>query len=399
MLSAQEPDGLTLPKGFHATVVAEGLGGVRHMAVRDNGDVYVSMRRTKGQPAGIVALRLGPDGTAVQTEHFGTVDGGTGIRMYKGALYAATTTAVYRFQFDGNALVPAAQPQTIVDGLAPSGHGLAFDDKNRLYVTLGSGGNICADPKVPRTSKPVGLKPCPALATKAGIWSFDATRPDQKFADGEHFATGIRDMTALDYRKGDALYGGMHGRDGTHAAFPEFVSETDDDAIPDEMFRITRSTDMGWPYTYWDGNRKMRLLAPEYGGDGKTAPTEATYAAPVAAFHQPRRAGLLDIAFYEGKQFPKMYRGGAFVALHGAADEGGASGQAGYDIAFVPFKGRKAGDPVVFADGFAGPTLEDKNAKKAIYRPVAVAVGQDGSLFVADSNKGRVWRITYTGKS
>lgn len=94
---AQEPDGLTLPIGFHATVVAEGVGAARHITVRDNGDLYVSMRRVKGVPAGIVGLRLGPDGKAVQTEHFGTVDGGTGIRMYKGALYAATLTAVYRF--------------------------------------------------------------------------------------------------------------------------------------------------------------------------------------------------------------------------------------------------------------------------------------------------------------
>ena len=396
-VSAQEPDGLTLPRGFHATVVAEGLGAVRHLAVRENGDLYVSMRRVKGVPAGIVALRFGPDGKAMQTEHFGTVDGGTGIRVYKGALYAASMTVVSRFTFDGNALVPTAEPQVMVEGIPPAGHGLAFDGAGKMYVSLGANANICADPKVPRGAKPVGLKPCPLLETRAGVWSFDDSKTGQKFTEGEHFATGIRDMTALDFRPGDALYGGMHGRDGTHKMFPELVSEAEDDAIPDEMFRITKSTDMGWPYTYWDGNRKIRFLAPEYGGDNKT-PATGTYAAPVAAFFQPRRAGLLDIAFYGGKRFPKSYRGGAFVALHGAADEGGANGEAGYNVVFIPFKGRTAGAPVVFADGFAGPTPEDKNAKRAIYRPVGVAVAPDGSLFIADSNKGRIWRVTYTGK-
>ena len=394
---AQEPDGLTLPKGFHATVVAEGIGAARHITVRENGDLYVSMRRVKGVPAGIVGLRPGPDGKAVQTEHFGTVDGGTGIRMYRGALYAATPTAVYRFTFHGNALVPSAEPQVIVDAIPAAGHGLAFDGAGKMYVSLGANANLCADPKVPKGTKPVGLKPCPLLDTRAGVWSFDDTKPGQKFTDGEHYATGIRDMTALDWHKGDALYGGMHGRDGTHAMFPEMISQADDDAIPDEIFRITKSTDMGWPYTYWDGVRKVRLTAPEYGGDGKT-PATGNYAVPVAAFFEPRRAGLLDIAFYNGKRFPKMYRSGAFVALHGAADEGGASGQAGYNVVFIPFKGNKAGVPVVFADGFAGPSVDDKNAKKAIYRPVGVAVAPDGALYIVDSNKGRVWRIVYSGK-
>ena len=52
---AEEPDGLVLPPGFHATVVADGLTGARHMAIRDNGDIYVSTRGAK--ELGIIALR------------------------------------------------------------------------------------------------------------------------------------------------------------------------------------------------------------------------------------------------------------------------------------------------------------------------------------------------------
>jgi len=398
--AATEPDGLVLPPGFHATVVAEGLGPIRHIAIRDNGDLYISTRHPRNQTStGILAVRLGPDHKATQTEHFSTVDQATGIRIYKGALYAASPTAIYRFPLDANTLVPTAAPQTIVDGLTvTSNHVLAFDGKGGLFVTF-DGANICGDPATPKGSKPVGLKPCPVLATKAGIWRFDDSRPDQKFTEGERFATGIRDMSALDWRAGDALYGGTHGRDGTHAMFPDLVSASEDEAIPDEMFRIPKDTDMGWPYTYYDGARQQRILAPEYGGDGKAAPTEGTYAKPVAAFFQPRRPALLDLVVYNGKRFPSMYRSGIFLAMHGGADaEVTPTGQAGYNIMFVPFKGNKAGTPVVFADGFAGPLPSDKNLKAAAYRPVAVAVGPDGALYVGESNKGRVWRIAYGEK-
>jgi glucose/arabinose dehydrogenase len=85
--------------------------------------------------------------------------------------------------------------------------------------------------------------------------------------------------------------------------------------------------------------------------------------------------------------------------MHGGADADFApEGQAGYNIVFVPFKNNKTGTPVVFADGFAGPLPSDKNLKTAIYRPVGVAVGSDGALYVAESNKGRIWRISYGKK-
>ena len=54
-----------------------------------------------------------------------------------------------------------------------------------------------------------------------------------------------------------------------------------------------------------------------------------------------------------------------------------------------------AGAPSVFANGFAGPTADHRNVSKAQYRPNGLAFGPDGALFVLDSVKGRLWRISY----
>ena len=44
---AADPAQLELPPGFTATVFASGLGKARHLVVRENGDVYVSLRSAK----------------------------------------------------------------------------------------------------------------------------------------------------------------------------------------------------------------------------------------------------------------------------------------------------------------------------------------------------------------
>ena len=396
---AAEPDGLILPPGFHATVVADALGPIRHLAIRDNGNIYVSTPKdqlTNG--SGIVGLHLDAAHKADQIEHFGMVDGGTGIRFYDDALYAASPSAVYRFTFSGNALTPSKEPELIVDGMPTSHPGfnrvnrpVAFDGKGNLFVALDASANLCTAPNKPAGTLPVGLKPCPDLGTRAGIWRFSASKLGQKFpADGEQLATGIRDLDALDWSPLDGnLYGIMHGRDGTHQNWPDIVSAEEDDHIADEMHRVTKGTDFGWPYTYYDGARDLRLVSPEYGGDGKTPAPAGTYSTPVLTFHS-RRAAPLDLLFYSGSMFPASYRGGAFVVLHGTGNK------TGYDVVFVPFdRNGKAGAPMVFAGGFAAFDPSSATPGRAQYRPVGAAVGPDGALYVADSQKGRVWRIAY----
>ena len=93
---------------------------------------------------------------------------------------------------------------------------------------------------------------------------------------------------------------------------------------------------------------------------------------------------------------PTRYKNGAFIAFHGSTNRGPYP-QAGYFVCFVPFKnGEPTGEWEVFADGFAGTDTIVKYSD-AHFRPMGLAMGPDGSIYVTDSRKGKIWRIMYKG--
>ena len=56
--------------------------------------------------------------------------------------------------------------------------------------------------------------------------------------------------------------------------------------------------------------------------------------------------------------------------------------------------GKPSGEPEVFADGFIGPRPVT-NPADAFFRPCGLAEGTDGSIYICDSQHGRVWRVIY----
>jgi glucose/arabinose dehydrogenase len=51
----------------------------------------------------------------------------------------------------------------------------------------------------------------------------------------------------------------------------------------------------------------------------------------------------------------------------------------------------------VFADGFAGKTPL-MNPGQAAARPGGLAIGPDGSLYITEDVKGRIWRVMHKTK-
>jgi glucose/arabinose dehydrogenase len=391
--------GIRVPEGFDAKVFADGVGRARHVAVRDNGDVYVALREPV-EGGGIAALRdEDGDGAADQVEYFGD-HAGTGIGIRDGFLYASSDRAILRYPLpEGDGLVPQSGPESVVDGFpAQRSHAskaFTFDMSGNLYVNVGAPSNACQEDD--RTLGSPGQQPCPLLEEHAGIWRFDADKTGQSFADGERFVTGTRNVVALDWNPlEDVLYFAMHGRDQLHQLFPELYTEEASAELPaEELHRVREGANYGWPYTYWDHRAGQRMVGPEYGGDGQTAAPEGQHEAPQLAF--PGHWAPNDLVFYTAEEgFPAPARGGAFIAFHGSWNRAPLP-QSGYHVVFVPFDGAApAGDWSVFADGFEGAeVLADSD--EAEFRAMGLAQAPDGALYITDSVQGRIWRVTWEG--
>jgi glucose/arabinose dehydrogenase len=400
-----DPDngGLKLPAGFCALVVADGLGPARHMAVAPNGDLYVALMTGggRGQPqtgGGAVALRdANGDGRFEVKEPFG---GGstTGIALRNGYVYLAHPTSIERMRMTPGQLKPGDATEKIVTGL-PSDRqhedkGIAFDGNGSLYINVGAPSNACQNPD--RRPGVKGQDPCPLLEKHAGIWKFDENKAGQtQESGGSRFATGLRQMTGITWHEG-ALFIAMHNRDQLDVFWPDLFTAKDNAERPSEpLYRAVQGSDFGWPYCFYDYGLKRFLANPEYGGDGKDGARCAKFTPPVAAF--PAHWAPVDVKFYTGTQFPAKYRGGAFIAFHGSWNRAPLP-QAGYNVTFQPISGGKAtGEYEVFADGFVGksPLM---NPNDAVARPDGLAQAPDGSLYISESQKGKIWRVTYNGK-
>lgn len=388
--------GLTLPSGFKATIVADDLGNTRHIAAAPNGVLFVKLERLKN---GNGILRLedkNKDGVFETIAGFGNY-GGTGIAIKNGYLYASSNTEIYRYRLnDQFEVMNPSQPELIVTGLIDKhqheSKSIVLDNAGYLYVNIGAPSNACqvAD----RTKGSPGQDPCPILETAGGIWRFKADQPNQSYPEGTRYATGLRNVVGLDWNTTvNELFVMQHGRDQLSQLHPNLYNDQQSAELPaEEMFMVKEGANCGWPYCYYDGFQKKKVLAPEYGGDGKKEDRCANMQKPLVAF--PAHMAPNGLLFYTGDKFPAKYKNGAFIAFHGSWNRAPLK-QEGYLVAFVPFvNGQPSGEWEIFAKGFAGAD-EVKNPRDAKHRPCGLAQGPDGSIYVTDDVKGTVYRIAF----
>jgi glucose/arabinose dehydrogenase len=393
-----DPDngGLFLPEKFEALVVADSTGRARHIAVNTNGDIYVKLTYNdamKGR-GGTVGLRdVDNDGKADTIAYFGDYkDEGSsavGVTIHNGFLYTSTVRTVLKNKLTPGKLVPESPTEVVLTdtdtNVVKNWHTtkpLAFDNMGNMFVPFGSPSDACHDIK---KYGPVGIPggaaidPCPELEKHAGIWKFDADRTGLTQVDGEKYATGIRSVVGMQWNPLDeSLYAVVNGIDNFHTIYPDLYSSWQAAVLPAEtLIKVTKGSNFGWPYAYYDQFLEKNILSPGYGGDGRKTERASAFEKPVMAF--PGHWAPMDLLFYQGSQFPERYKNGVFIAFHGSTDRSPYP-QAGYIVCFVPFEnGKPDGNWEVFADGFTGVDTV-ANTSDAAYRPMGLAEGPDGSF-------------------
>ncbi len=345
LAEADLKDRMQLPEGFDIEIWATGIPNARLMAVTDTGDLLVSSPR-EGK---VFLLARGADGTATGADVLlEGLDRPHGLALHDGWLYIGEGAGVSRVRFAAAERATSGAPEKIVTGLAEGGNHWSktvhIGPDNRLYVSLGSSCNVCEETE-----------------TRAAMLRYELDG-----SNGITYATGLRNAVDFAWQpQTGVLYATDNGRD-----------LMGDDDPPCELNEVIEGGFYGWPYVNGAGHPD-----PDFGG---MAPDKA--ASAIAPTHEfPAHTAPLGIAFYDAEAFPQRYRGAAFVALHGSWNR---SSKAGFEVVAVHFQ----------ADGstFQEPFLTGFEVDEQVSgRPVGVAVGPAGELFVSDDYTGSIYRIVH----
>ena len=349
------PDGaqLTLPQGFNIDVFAEGFQRPRFMLEGPGQEILLSDSVVKGS----VWVLQDKDRNFKEESKKKILEGldrPFGLALWKDYLYVAETTSLKRYKYNAKAMQVDGKGEELVSLQDfKDGHwtrSILFDARGeKMYLTVGSASNVDA-----------GEDPM-----RAAIHRYN---PDG--SGHEVVATGVRNVIGLRWYPGtQALWAAVQERDGLG-----------DDLVPDYFTAVKTGGFYGWPYAYIGPNEDPRRKGEKPDLVKKTIVPDVQLGAHVA---------VLDTLFYTGKQFPKEYQGGVFLAFHGSWNR---SRRVGYSLAFIPFReGKPQSGPKEFLTGF----MLAPEKREVWGRPVGLLQLPDGSLLMSDDGGNKIWRISY----
>lgn len=424
-LSSSAFGGATLPPVYAAAVLpdvcasiwAEGLNTARGMLTLpgDGGLIIVSRSGSSGS---LVWLNDSDSNgsidsnSAAERNTLATVAGlNHGIALWQPAsgdpvLLASRDSTVFRWTFSlsNPSATLSNSPASLVVNMPAGGHAtrtITIDPAARwLYVACGSDGNVDSTP------------------VRSGLWRFDLTatpaagagQPYDWNQDGVLFAGGLRNEAALTWDREGTLWGAENGADQLYRA--DLGGDIHNDNPGEEINKFdvgSAESFFGYPYCFSEfalGSSVARgpgaqWAWPQFMNDGVHNDSwcrDLRNVVPPRAV-MPAHVAPLGMKFYARETalsapfaFPAPTVSGEYliVAQHGSWNR---SPPAGYRVVRFP--------TAVSSDGDAGVQIVGPQENVFWFdsgsatgdgwgRPVDVALGRRGEVFVSDDSHGRI---------
>jgi glucose/arabinose dehydrogenase len=384
------PEGIapTVPEGFSVELVASGLENPRVIRFAPNGDLFVA-----NSEAGQVLVFHWPEGAEEPEKHVfvDKLNQPYGIAFYPPGdnpewVYIGESDGLKRFPYKSGDLELAedVEEEVLLQGVPAERHwtrDIAFSPEgDKLYYAVGSGSNIGLDSTMEPTPEggldawiadhPLGAA-WGGEERRATVLAFDPKAADPTaFAESEEiFATGLRNCSGMTIQPATGeLWCVVNERD-----------ELGDNIPFDYATAVAEGKFYGWPWYYIGDNPDPRWAETprEDLADDVTVPDVLfqSHSAP------------LNITFYEADQFGPEFKGDAFVAMHGSWNR---NTRTGYKVVRLDID--ENGEPTgTYEDFMTGFVTDDASVWG---RPVGIAVGPDGSLYVSEDASGTIWKIS-----
>jgi glucose/arabinose dehydrogenase len=361
-------------QGYELTVLLDGIEGARFMEIDDRGTLYVS-----SMSAGTIrAFKPEGDGYAPLGTFVSDHETVQGMQFHEGWMWFATESGISKAR-DTDADGEADQTADVLTGLPGGGHNwrpiLVASDG--FYTSIGDGGNITDQVNTDRQK----------------IWKYSLDG-----ASREVFASGVRNTEKLRFRPGTTeIWGFDHGSDwfGRRVGDKNGNQPITDLNPPDELNLYVQGGFYGHPFIV--GSRLPRYEFMDRTDIHELAEKTIVPQWPVGAHWACNGWTFVTAPAAPGPgAMPADHAGDIFVAAHGSWN---STWRVGYCLARILFdkdpKSDRFGRPVGLMKVVG--TLA-ANGVDVLDRPVDCIQAPDGTLLMSTDQRGRVYRVRYTGE-